>query len=245
MSKRTWKRWTEKEIERLIKYWESGLKVREIQEKFSKTRGAGAVTVKINSLQKAGKIKFRHSIKQAMPIPKTKVIVSSKTPKSEKEREIRRQCAKEIKELKDRLDKELETKRKLIKELSQRKQYHPFKNPEPPWVQAGKKAMQGTPISQSKPVTMHGKIAHKCDEIKSLLQTKNAQYGDSAMNPVRVFSKSDASEQLKVRIDDKLSRLVRGDDSLESDEEIVKDLIGYLVLLLIQYDTQSLGEGNA
>ena len=244
MSKRIWKRWTEKETERLIKYWESGLKVKEIQEKFSKTRGAGAVAVKINSLQKAGKIKFRHSIKQAMPIPKTKVIVSSKT-QSEKEREIRRQSAKEIKELKDRLDKELEIKKKLIKELSQRKQYNPFKNPEPPWVHAGKKAMQGTPPSQSKPVTMHGKIAHKCDEIKSLLQSKNAQYGDSAMNPVRVFSKSDASEQLKVRIDDKLSRLVRGDDSLESDEEIIKDLIGYLVLLLIQYDTQSLGEGNA
>ena len=35
MSKRKWKKWTEKEIARLIKYWESGLKVKEIQKVFS------------------------------------------------------------------------------------------------------------------------------------------------------------------------------------------------------------------
>ena len=40
-------------------------------------------------------------------------------------------------------------------------------------------------------------------------------------------------ESLRVRIDDKLSRLMRGNDSIERDEDIVKDLIGYLILLLI------------
>jgi len=77
------------------------------------------------------------------------------------------------------------------------------------------------------------KITEACDAIKALLLAKNQQYGDSALNPVRIFSSADPVEQLKVRIDDKLSRLSRGDASLESDEEILNDLIGYLVLLKV------------
>jgi len=67
-----------------------------------------------------------------------------------------------------------------------------------------------------------------CDEIKELLLTKNRKYGDSALNPVRVFSKASPLEQLKVRIDDKLSRLKNAQD--DEDEDVVTDLIGYLVL---------------
>ena len=70
-------------------------------------------------------------------------------------------------------------------------------------------------------------------EIEQFLLSKNAQYGDSALNPIRVFSKADKSEQLKVRIDDKLNRLMQGNADLESDEDVIKDLIGYLILLLI------------
>ena len=62
---------------------------------------------------------------------------------------------------------------------------------------------------------------------------KNEQYGDSALEPIRIFSKADKHEQLKVRIDDKLNRLVQGNADIESDEDVVKDLIGYLILLLI------------
>ena len=67
-----------------------------------------------------------------------------------------------------------------------------------------------------------------CDEIKELLLTKNRKYGDSALSPVRVFSKASPLEQLKVRIDDKLSRLKNAQD--DEDEDVVTDLIGYLVL---------------
>jgi hypothetical protein len=70
-----------------------------------------------------------------------------------------------------------------------------------------------------------------CDEIKELLLTKNRKYGDSALNPVRVFSKASPLEQLKVRIDDKLSRLKNAQD--DEDEDVVTDLIGYLVLYKI------------
>jgi hypothetical protein len=62
---------------------------------------------------------------------------------------------------------------------------------------------------------------------------KNEQYGDSAINPVRIFSRASAEEQLHVRIDDKLSRLARGDDRLETDDDVVDDLIGYLILLKV------------
>lgn len=64
--------------------------------------------------------------------------------------------------------------------------------------------------------------------IRNLLVEKNKAYGDAALNPIRVFSKADTTAGLKIRIDDKLSRLARGEDA---GEDVVLDLIGYLVLL--------------
>lgn len=69
------------------------------------------------------------------------------------------------------------------------------------------------------------------DAVLVMLTEKNESYGNSALDPVRIFSKADTVEQLKVRIDDKLSRLQRGNDTFP--EDTVMDLIGYLVLLLI------------
>jgi len=72
-----------------------------------------------------------------------------------------------------------------------------------------------------------------CDQIKELLISKNQKYGDSALNPSRVFSKASPVEQLLVRIDDKLSRIQSGAGLLANDEDVIMDLIGYLVLLKI------------
>lgn len=71
-------------------------------------------------------------------------------------------------------------------------------------------------------------IATVCDELKELLLEKNRKYGDSALNPVRIFSKASTLEQLKVRMDDKLSRLRNAQD--DEDEDPTTDLIGYLIL---------------
>lgn len=71
-------------------------------------------------------------------------------------------------------------------------------------------------------------IATACDEVKELLLEKNRKYGDSALNPVRIFSKASTLEQLKVRMDDKLSRLRNAQD--DEDEDPTTDLIGYLIL---------------
>lgn len=73
-------------------------------------------------------------------------------------------------------------------------------------------------------------IRKVCDEVKEMLVKKNISYGDSALNPVRVFSRCSSEEQLKVRIDDKLSRIMRGH---ELNEDTIQDLIGYLILLKV------------
>lgn len=75
-------------------------------------------------------------------------------------------------------------------------------------------------------------IIETCDELKALLLSKNKSYGDSALDPVRIFSQANPEEQLRVRLDDKLARVKRvGFDALGEDTHL--DLLGYLVLLLI------------
>jgi len=69
-------------------------------------------------------------------------------------------------------------------------------------------------------------------EIRELLISKNLKYGNSALEPLGVFSQLSAKEGLLIRIDDKLKRIKNG--SLEKDDEdVINDLIGYLVLLKI------------
>ena len=70
-------------------------------------------------------------------------------------------------------------------------------------------------------------------EIREMLINKNLKYGNSALEPLGVFSQLSAKEGLLIRIDDKLKRIKNG--SLEKDDEdVINDLIGYLVLLKIQ-----------
>lgn len=79
-------------------------------------------------------------------------------------------------------------------------------------------------------------IAAVCDEIKDLLLEKNRKYGDSALQPVRIFSKASTLEQIKVRMDDKLSRLRNAQD--DEDEDVTSDLIGYLILYKVALKQQ-------
>ena len=82
------------------------------------------------------------------------------------------------------------------------------------------------------------KISEVCDDIKELLIHKNRKYGNSALEPNRIFSKCSATEQLLVRIDDKLNRIMKGAGLLANDEDVVNDLIGYLVLLKISMTSE-------
>jgi hypothetical protein len=83
------------------------------------------------------------------------------------------------------------------------------------------------------------KVSSYLLEIRELLVSKNLKYGNSALEPLGVFSKLSAKEGLLVRIDDKLKRIKNG--SLEKDDEdVINDLIGYLVLLKIETNREKL-----
>jgi len=84
------------------------------------------------------------------------------------------------------------------------------------------------------------RISHECDALKAMLIAKNAAYGASAFEPLRIFSRADPVEQLNVRIDDKLSRVARGQEYAGDDTEL--DLIGYLVLRRV---ARQLAEGES
>ena len=73
-------------------------------------------------------------------------------------------------------------------------------------------------------------IAEECEALRDLLIEKNRAYGNSALEPLRIFSRADTEEQIRVRLDDKLSRLMRGS---AAGEDVELDLMGYLVLLRV------------
>ena len=70
-------------------------------------------------------------------------------------------------------------------------------------------------------------IRLECDDIRDFLIEKNIKYGNSALDPIRLYSNSNPLEQIKVRLDDKLSRIKHGKGE---DEDVDKDIIGYLIL---------------
>jgi hypothetical protein len=76
-------------------------------------------------------------------------------------------------------------------------------------------------------------------EVGNMLVDKNKKYGNSALSPANIFSNLSALDSLKVRIDDKLSRIKNG--SLDEDEDVTKDLIGYLIL----YRIEKYGKSNS
>lgn len=77
---------------------------------------------------------------------------------------------------------------------------------------------------------MQALISKECDELKEFLLEKNRAYGNSASSPVRIMSKASPVEQILVRIDDKLSRIARGSSA---GEDVIKDLVGYLIILRV------------
>lgn len=81
------------------------------------------------------------------------------------------------------------------------------------------------------------KIDSRIEEVRRMLHNKNEAYGDAALSPIRIFSDAKATDGLKVRIDDKLSR-IRQVGLNDATEDTLLDLIGYLVLLSIANDDE-------
>ena len=82
------------------------------------------------------------------------------------------------------------------------------------------------------------KIKLKCQEIEDLLIQKNDAYGDSALNPVGIFSSLKASEAIRIRLDDKLKRIANVGLNDETEDTLM-DCAGYMVLLMIANDNES------
>ena len=80
-------------------------------------------------------------------------------------------------------------------------------------------------------------ITNKCNELKWMLIEKNRKYGNSALSPLRVFSRANSEEQILVRLDDKLNRIRNRQN--DDDEDVIMDLAGYLILLMIARDKES------
>lgn len=73
-------------------------------------------------------------------------------------------------------------------------------------------------------------IVAECRSVEKMLLEKNRAYNNSAINPVRIFSKASSEEQILVRLDDKLSRIAHGSNA---GEDVILDTIGYLILLRV------------
>lgn len=76
------------------------------------------------------------------------------------------------------------------------------------------------------------RIKEVTDKVCAMLQEKNDAYGNSALEPINVFSKGSASESLRARIDDKLAR-IKNRGINDETEDTLFDLCGYLVLLIL------------
>lgn len=75
------------------------------------------------------------------------------------------------------------------------------------------------------------KIKDITSALCELLQYKNKNYGDSALNGVKIFSKVNPGSSICIRLDDKLARIANADQLRTND---VCDVLGYLVLLVIE-----------
>ena len=63
------------------------------------------------------------------------------------------------------------------------------------------------------------------------LKVKNIKYGDAALAPLKIFSKTSTEDQICNRLDDKLKRIKNGEELSKND---VYDTFGYIALLMIK-----------
>ena len=80
-------------------------------------------------------------------------------------------------------------------------------------------------------------IIETTNELRNLLLRKNKAYGNSALEPLNVFSNQNAVDSLCARLDDKLSR-IKNKGLNDKTEDTLFDLAGYLILLIIAKNEQ-------
>ena len=93
-------------------------------------------------------------------------------------------------------------------------------------VKMGYKAenFEGTPTQQ--------KIKDILSGMTDLLLYKNKKYGDSAINPKKIFYKGDITNSILIRLDDKIGRVMSNTEEKPRVNDVA-DIIGYCTLLLV------------
>jgi len=86
------------------------------------------------------------------------------------------------------------------------------------------------PVTATKEKTSKEQIETVCDNLKSLLLYKNEKYGDSALHPIKVFSKASAETGLLQRLDDKIARIKNSPEIRLND---TVDIAAYCILLCV------------
>jgi hypothetical protein len=80
-------------------------------------------------------------------------------------------------------------------------------------------------------------IKEVTNQLQELLIKKNRAYGNSALEPLNIFSSQNAVDSLCARLDDKLSR-IKNKGLNDKTEDTLFDLAGYLILLIIAKNEQ-------
>jgi len=72
--------------------------------------------------------------------------------------------------------------------------------------------------------------------VHNTLTMKNTSYGNSVLDPINIFSQAQSTPGLFVRLDDKLSRVKYGWDTMDKQQRLdtLVDLMGYLTLLTMK-----------
>lgn len=91
------------------------------------------------------------------------------------------------------------------------------------------------PLSGFKIYSTGEKAAQWLRQQAEMVEAKNRSYGDSLGDPIRVFSKANTLDSIRVMIDSKLSRIARGSEW--QGEDTIRDLVGYLALLAVSSET--------
>ena len=86
--------------------------------------------------------------------------------------------------------------------------------------------------------TTQQKIHEIMEAMKDLLLYKNQKYGDSAINPKKIFYKGDSTNSILIRLDDKIGRVKSNTEDKPRVNDVC-DIIGYCTLLLISMNVKA------
>ena len=85
------------------------------------------------------------------------------------------------------------------------------------------------PVSKDEVERWNTRIKTECARLAKVLIKKNINYNNSVFSPINVFSDLNPMEAVKIRLDDKLKRIMARKTGVVDDEDAFFDLMGYLL----------------